>query len=499
MDEAKRKAENARIVATGAEIEALRAQKDVLYDSLDQKAKIDYSDPETAAGLGATGAYGVGIGGIGLAGMGTGAVVGSAFGPVGTAIGAIIGGAIGAIGGAITVGTTGWADNWAENKEYRAGVENDLTQGTVEGIARALADGKIYNTGYGYEFTEGYTQADLYEYGIKENEDINEFYSELKDATTELKDFGKSLNEIEAQEKTYYDAMAVQMYQTVDRSDWSDAADAIGDNILDSASLRAARDKKYENLEGTDFLDKNLSSDMETRLTKSIQSMYGADAKLEKGENGYEIVNSEGTALLENVTSDSLRNIIATEETKAERTEAAKAINKVPEELQKSLDNALGTNVTTESIVALLDNEHGDDLTKEQYDMFSKLPDEKLEEAEFLKNFGVLTYVGDGINDAPVMAASDCAISLGKLGSAAAVETSDVVLVSDDLRGVLTCLRVAKKTRSIVRENIIFSIVMKVVCMALGAAGVLPLAVAVFADVGVMLLAVCNSLRARRI
>ena len=134
------------------------------------------------------------------------------------------------------------------------------------------------------------------------------------------------------------------------------------------------------------------------------------------------------------------------------------------------------------------------------YEVKAKLlPDEKLEEAEFLKNFGVLTYVGDGINDAPVMAASDCAISLGKLGSAAAVEASDVVLVSDDLRGVLTCLRVAKKTRSIVRENIIFSIVMKVVCMALGAAGVLPLAVAVFADVGVMLLAVCNSLRARRI
>jgi hypothetical protein len=98
--------------------------------------------------------------------------------------------------------------------------------------------------------------------------------------------------------------MAVQIYQTIDRSNWSDAADAIGDNILDGASLRAARDKKYEDLEGTDFLDDDLSSDMETRLTKSIQSMYGADAKLKEGENGYEIVNSEGTALLKEVTSD---------------------------------------------------------------------------------------------------------------------------------------------------------------------------------------------------
>ena len=127
------------------------------------------------------------------------------------------------------------------------------------------------------------------------------------------------------------------------------------------------------------------------------------------------------------------------------------------------------------------------------------LPDEKLEEAEYLKNLGVLTYVGDGINDAPVMAASDCAVSLGKLGSAAAVEASDIVLISDDLRGIVTCLKVAKKTARIVKQNIIFSIAMKTAFMALGVAGVLPLALAVFADVGVMLLAVCNSLRVRKI
>lgn len=134
------------------------------------------------------------------------------------------------------------------------------------------------------------------------------------------------------------------------------------------------------------------------------------------------------------------------------------------------------------------------------YEVKAKLlPDEKLEEAEYLKNFGAVTYVGDGINDAPVMAAADCAISLGKLGSAAAVEASDIVLISDDLKGVVTCLKVAKKTRRIVRQNIAFSIMMKVAFMAFGVAGVLPLAFAVFADVGVMLLAVCNSLRVRKI
>ena len=104
-------------------------------------------------------------------------------------------------------------------------------------------------------------------------------------------------------------------------------------------------------------------------------------------------------------------------------------------------------------------------------------------------------YVGDGINDAPVMAAADCSVSMGKLGSAAAVEASDVVLLSDDLRGVPRCIRIARKTRRIVKENIVFSIGVKVLFLGLGAAGVLPLWLAVFGDVGVMLLAVLNSMR----
>ncbi|MBQ8320578.1 MAG: cadmium-translocating P-type ATPase [Clostridia bacterium] len=126
---------------------------------------------------------------------------------------------------------------------------------------------------------------------------------------------------------------------------------------------------------------------------------------------------------------------------------------------------------------------------------FGLLPDEKLRCAEELKTEGKLLYVGDGINDAPVMAAADLAVSMGKLGSAAAVEASDFVLVSDNLSALPQLFKVAKKTRSIVRQNVVFSIVMKAVFMLLGGMGVLPLALAVFADVGVMLLAVLNSLR----
>ncbi len=125
------------------------------------------------------------------------------------------------------------------------------------------------------------------------------------------------------------------------------------------------------------------------------------------------------------------------------------------------------------------------------------LPDEKWQEAEKLKKQGSLVYVGDGINDAPVMMAADCAVSMGKLGSAAAVEASDLVLISDNLKALPAAIKLARKTRAIVVQNIAFSIVMKVAFMTLGAFGILPLWLAVFADVGVMLLAVVNSFRVR--
>ena len=123
------------------------------------------------------------------------------------------------------------------------------------------------------------------------------------------------------------------------------------------------------------------------------------------------------------------------------------------------------------------------------------LPNEKVEAAQILKEDGLLMYVGDGINDAPVMAESDCAVSMGSLGSAAAIEASDFVLLSDKLQALPKLIQTAKKTKSIVWQNIVFSIVMKVLFMVLGVVGVLPLWAAVFADVGVMILAVCNSLR----
>ncbi len=124
------------------------------------------------------------------------------------------------------------------------------------------------------------------------------------------------------------------------------------------------------------------------------------------------------------------------------------------------------------------------------------MPDGKLEEAKKLKERGKLIYVGDGINDAPVMTAADCAVSMGKVGSDAAIEASDIVLVSDNLSLLPKGRKIARGTRRIVKQNIVFSIVVKVAIMVLSVAlPTFPLIISVIADVGVMLLAVLNSMR----
>ncbi|MGN0814734.1 MAG: heavy metal translocating P-type ATPase [Candidatus Coproplasma sp.] len=124
------------------------------------------------------------------------------------------------------------------------------------------------------------------------------------------------------------------------------------------------------------------------------------------------------------------------------------------------------------------------------------LPDEKLAEAQKLKDMGGLIYVGDGINDAPVMTVASCAVSMGKVGSDAAIEASDIVLVSDNISLVPEAKKIAKATRAIVYQNIIGSLAVKFALMIMGVAlPGFPLIAAIFGDVGVMLLAVINSMR----
>lgn len=107
-----------------------------------------------------------------------------------------------------------------------------------------------------------------------------------------------------------------------------------------------------------------------------------------------------------------------------------------------------------------------------------------------------LVFVGDGINDAPVLSRADIGIAMGALGSDAAIEAADIVLMDDDPIKIATAIRIARKCIRIVYENIYFAIGIKVICLALGAVGIANMWVAIFADVGVMVIAVLNAIRA---
>ena len=128
------------------------------------------------------------------------------------------------------------------------------------------------------------------------------------------------------------------------------------------------------------------------------------------------------------------------------------------------------------------------------------LPGDKVEKVEELlgeKKAGeTLAFVGDGINDAPVLSRADLGIAMGAMGSDAAIEAADVVLMDDNPLKVSKAIRIARKCMTIVRENIVFALSVKLICLVLGALGVANMWLAVFADVGVMILAVLNAIRA---
>ena len=127
------------------------------------------------------------------------------------------------------------------------------------------------------------------------------------------------------------------------------------------------------------------------------------------------------------------------------------------------------------------------------------LPEDKVNEVSKLKAAGrKIAFIGDGVNDAPVIAMSDVGMAMGGLGSDAAIETADVVIQTDHPSKIATAIKISKATKRIVWQNIILALGVKLIVLALGAGGLATMWEAVFADVGVALLAILNAVRIQK-
>lgn len=171
------------------------------------------------------------------------------------------------------------------------------------------------------------------------------------------------------------------------------------------------------------------------------------------------------------------------------------AASKAIEDLHRcGVDRTVMLTGDSEAVAASVSKELG---IREHYS--SLLPADKVEKLEQImqeRTKGKVAFVGDGINDAPVLSRADIGIAMGALGSDAAIEAADVVLMDDDPVKIAKAVRIARKCMRIVYENIVFAIGIKLVCLLLGALGIAGMWLAIFADVGVMVLAVLNAIRA---
>lgn len=206
-------------------------------------------------------------------------------------------------------------------------------------------------------------------------------------------------------------------------------------------------------------------------------------------ENGVPYIEETGTGTVVYVAKDGkfIGSVLIADEIKPESKEVVGALNGMGcRTVMLTGDN--------EAIAAKVAGEIG--LTDYKA---SLLPQNKVEEVEKLlaekAPKDALCFVGDGINDAPVLMRSDIGIAMGGAGSDAAIEASDIVLMQDDLRGISLAKKIARKTMAIVFENIVFSIAVKVAILILSAAGLTDMWVAVFGDVGVAVIAILNAMR----
>ena len=205
-------------------------------------------------------------------------------------------------------------------------------------------------------------------------------------------------------------------------------------------------------------------------------------------------VLEETETIVESIVLVSIDNafagyVVIADELKDDAKETITALHKV------GIKNIIMLSGDKESITQKVASELNIEIAKG-----SLLPEDKLNEVEILKQNpnNKIAFIGDGINDAPVLAASDVGIAMGGLGSDVAIETADVIIQTDQPSKVVKAIKISSSTRKIVWQNIVLAFGVKVIVLILGAGGLATMWEAVFADVGVALLAILNAVRLQR-
>lgn len=252
-------------------------------------------------------------------------------------------------------------------------------------------------------------------------------------------------------------------------------------------SLKQAYGKKIIKSKVTDVLEISGKGIKANVFGKKV--LVGNDKLMKDNKIDYEKVDKVGTILYVSIDNEFVGSIIISDKIKDSSYNAIRELR----------------NLNVKKIIMLSGDKEdicksiSDDLKLDSYEC-ELLPQDKVKKVEELleADKSTLVFIGDGINDAPVLALSDVGISMGAMGSDAAIEASDVVIMDDDLLKVSKCIKISKKTMRIVYQNIIFAIFVKLFVLVLSAIGIATMWEAVFADVGVTVIATINALRILR-
>lgn len=221
--------------------------------------------------------------------------------------------------------------------------------------------------------------------------------------------------------------------------------------------------------------------------------VFAGNIKLMKKENiAVECEHDEGTVVYVSCDGDYAGCIVISDVVKENSKKAISSLKKsgIDKTVMLTGDSKQAAERVAESLG--LDEYHAELLPADKVEWVEKLLSQKSAKKK-------LAFVGDGINDAPVLSRADIGIAMGALGSDAAIEAADIVLMDDDPSKIALARKISVHTLKIVKENIVFALAIKAICLVLGALGIANMWVAIFADVGVMILAVLNAIRALKI